>query len=107
LVQVETELDLSRGKEHELIKEIRRLEKRNKDLMDQINEEQTKLFTLTEAYDKIQDKMKKYKGQVDGAEEIANNNLAKCKRLQRELEDAEERAESMARSYTRASSMSR
>lgn len=34
-------------------------------------------------------------------------NISKCKRLQRELEDAEDRAESIARTFMRASSISR
>lgn len=67
LVQLETELELEKCKEQEFIKEIRRLEKRNKELMDQVNDEQLKLLSLTDAYDKIQDKMKKYKGQIEGA----------------------------------------
>lgn len=67
LVQLETELEMEKCKEQEFIKEIRRLEKRNKELMDQVNDEQLKLLSLTDAYDKIQDKMKKYKGQIEGA----------------------------------------
>lgn len=58
---------MEKCKEQEFIKEIRRLEKRNKELMDQVNDEQLKLLSLTDAYDKIQDKMKKYKGQIEGA----------------------------------------
>jgi uncharacterized coiled-coil DUF342 family protein len=58
---------LEKAKEQEYIKEIRRLEKRNKDLLDQIADEQLKLMTLTGAYDKLQVKMKTYKGQIEGA----------------------------------------
>jgi chromosome segregation ATPase len=65
--QLEAELDLEKAKEQEYIKEIRRLEKRNKDLLDQIADEQLKLMTLTDAYDKLQVKMKTYKGQIEGA----------------------------------------
>ena len=49
------------------MKEVRRVEKRNKELMDQVGEEQSKLIALTDAYDKLQDKMRKYKGQIEGA----------------------------------------
>ena len=63
--QLEAELDLEKAKEQEYIKEIRRLEKRNKDLLDQIADEQLKLMTLTDAYDKLQMKMKVYKGQIE------------------------------------------
>ena len=65
--QLEAELDLEKAKEQEYIKEIRRLEKRNKDLVDQITDEQLKLMALTDAYDKLQIKMKVYKGQIEGA----------------------------------------
>lgn len=49
------------------MKEVRRLEARNKQLLDQVGEEQAKLISLTEAYDKTQEKMKRYKGQIEGA----------------------------------------
>lgn len=104
---METELDLERAKEQELTKELRRLEKRNKELMDQVGDEQAKLIAMTDAYDKIHDKMKKYKGQIELSEEQAAANSSKCKRLQRELEDAEERAESIARTFIRGTSVSR
>ena len=58
---------MEKAKEQEYVKEIRRLEKRNKDLLDQIGDEQLKLMTLTDAYDKLQVKMKAYKGQIEGA----------------------------------------
>lgn len=107
LAQLETELDLERVKEQELNKELRRLEKRNKELMDQVGDEQAKLIAMTDAYDKIHEKMKKYKGQIEFSEEQAAANSSKCKRLQRELEDAEERAESIARTFIRGTSVSR
>lgn len=104
---LEAELDLEKAKEQEYLKEIRRLEKRNKDLMDQISDEQLKLMTLTDAYDKLQIKMKTYKGQIEGAEEQAAANISKCKRLQRELEDAEDRAEHITKNFLRSGSVSR
>ncbi|CAF0735017.1 unnamed protein product [Brachionus calyciflorus] len=107
LAQLETELDLERAKEQEMAKELRRLEKRNKDLLDQIGDEQAKLMAMTDAYDKIHDKMKKFKGQIELSEEQAAANSSKCKRLQKELEDAEERAESIARTFARGSSVQR
>jgi hypothetical protein len=67
MIQLENELDFERAKEQEFIKELRRVEKRNKELQDQVVEEQTKLYTITDAYEKQQEKMKKYKGQIEGA----------------------------------------
>lgn len=60
-------MDLLKTREQELLKEVRRLEQRNKQLLDQVGEEQAKLISLTEAYDKTQEKMKRYKGQIEGA----------------------------------------
>jgi hypothetical protein len=107
LVQLEAELDLEKCKEQEFIKELRRLEKRNKDLIEQNGEEQARLLSLGDAYEKLQDKMRKYKGQIEGAEELAAENLSKYKKLQRELEDAEDRAENMAKQFIRAASVNR
>lgn len=66
-MQLETETDLLKTREQDLLKEVRRLEQRNKQLLDQVGEEQAKLISLTEAYDKTQEKMKRYKGQIEGA----------------------------------------
>ena len=63
---MENEYEIEKSKEPEYLKEIRRLEKRNKDLADQMNEDQNRLMIITEAYEKLQDKMKKYKGQIEG-----------------------------------------
>jgi myosin protein heavy chain len=107
LNQLESDLDLEKAKEQEYIKEIRRLEKRNKDLLDQIGDEQLKLMTLNDAYEKLQIKMKAYKSQIEGAEELAASNISKCKRLQRELEDAEDRAEHITKNFLRSGSVAR
>lgn len=73
-MQLETETDLLKTREQDLLKEVRRLEQRNKQLLDQVGEEQAKLISLTEAYDKTQDKMKRYKGQIEGAVSKPPNN---------------------------------
>merc|ERR1712047_130462 len=48
---------------------------------------------LQDMVDKLQNKIKTYKRQVEEAEEIAAINLAKYRKVQQELEDAEERAD--------------
>ena len=77
--------------------------------MDQVNEDQNKLITLTNAYEKLYEKAKKYKQQIEKAEEQVAINASKSKRLQRELEDAEDRAESVTKSilHSRRSSVSK
>merc|ERR1712127_593673 len=48
---------------------------------------------LQDMIEKLQNKMKVYKRQVEEAEEIAAVNLAKFRKVQHELTDAEERAD--------------
>jgi chromosome segregation ATPase len=48
---------------------------------------------LEKVVEKLQNKLKVYKRQVEEAEEIAAVNLAKFRKVQHELEDAEERAD--------------
>merc|ERR1712110_203813 len=43
--------------------------------------------------DKLQVKVKTYKRQAEEAEEVANQNLSKYRKLQHELDEAEERAD--------------
>ncbi len=96
--QIEEELEIERSKEQEFMKEIRQMEMHNKKLVDQLNDDRTKLITLTDAYEKLYEKAKKYKAQIEHAEEQVAINASKSKRLQRELEDAEDRAESVTKS---------
>ena len=44
-------------------------------------------------YSKLQVKVKTYKRQAEEAEEVANSNLSKYRKLQHELDEAEERAD--------------
>lgn len=97
--QIEDELEMEKSKESEYMKELRNMEMHNKKLVDQLNEDQSKLITLTDAYEKLYEKTKKYKAQIEQAEEQVAINASKSKRLQRELEDAEDRAESVTKSF--------
>ena len=47
---------------------------------------------MQELVDKLQNKVKSYKKQIEEAEEIAALNLAKFRKAQQELEETEERA---------------
>jgi myosin heavy chain 1/2/3/4/8/13/7B/15 len=104
---LESDLELEKCKSQEFIKEIRRLEKRSKELVTQVEEEQQKVLSLTESHEKLQEKMRKYRGQIEGAEGQVAINLSRCRRLQRELEDAEERAETMSKTLLRSGSVFR
>lgn len=48
---------------------------------------------MQDLVDKLQQKIKTYKRQIEEAEEIAALNLAKFRKAQQELEEADERAE--------------
>lgn len=98
LAQIEEELEMERSKEAGFINELRQMEMHNKKLVDQLNDDQNKLITLTDAYEKLYEKAKKYKAQIETAEEQVAINATKSKRLQRELEDAEDRAQSVTKS---------
>ena len=56
-------------------------------------EDKKNLTRLQDLVEKLQIKVKTYKKQAEEAEEVANTNLSKYRRLQHELEESEERAE--------------
>ena len=62
--------------------------------MDLLQEEDHKNHErMQELVDKLQNKVKTYKKQIEEAEEIAALNLAKFRKVQSDLEQAEERAD--------------
>ena len=71
LTQLESEIELERARYQELLKELRRYEKRVKDLLAQTDEEQAKVLSLTDSLSKVNDKMRIYKSQIESAESSA------------------------------------
>lgn len=61
--------------------------------MAQAEEDRKNHERMQDLVDKLQQKIKTYKRQIEEAEEIAALNLAKFRKVQQELEDAEERAD--------------
>ncbi|XP_038550431.1 myosin-7, partial [Micropterus salmoides] len=59
----------------------------------QTEEDRKNLARLQDLVDKLQLKVKSYKRASEEAEEQANNNLTKFRKLQHELDEAEERAD--------------
>uniref|UniRef100_K7FJT1 Myosin motor domain-containing protein n=1 Tax=Pelodiscus sinensis TaxID=13735 RepID=K7FJT1_PELSI len=59
----------------------------------QTEEDKKNLLRLQDLVDKLQMKVKAYKRQAEEAEEQANTNLAKFRKVQHELDEAEERAD--------------
>ena len=75
------------------MKEVRKNDRRLKELAFQTEEDRKNQARLQDLVEKLQNKLKVYKRQVEEAEEIAALNLGKFRKVQHELEDAEERAD--------------
>ena len=71
---------------------MRKNDRRLKELAFQTEEDRKNQARLQDLVDKLQNKLKVYKRQVEEAEEIAAINLGKFRKAQHDLEDAEERA---------------
>merc|ERR1712024_78032 len=71
----------------------RRTDRRIKELSFSQGEDHKNHERMQELVDKLQNKVKTYKKQIEEAEEIAALNLAKFRKVQTELEQSEERAD--------------
>ena len=82
--------------QHRLVegqKAQRKCERRMKELLFSQEEDCKNHERMQELVDKLQSKVKAYKRQIEEAEEIAALNLAKFRKVQGDLEGAEERAD--------------
>lgn len=88
------EYDLEAEQKHhqDTIKEVRKNDRKLKELIFQAEEEKKSQTRLQALIENLQGKLKVYKRQVEEAEEIAAINLAKFRKVQHDLEDAEDRA---------------
>merc|ERR1712152_111786 len=64
-----------------------------KELVLQSEEDRKNIIILQESLDKLNEKIKMYKRQLEEQEGISNANIMRVKKFQRELECAEHRAE--------------
>merc|ERR1712226_1225177 len=64
-----------------------------KELLLQSEEDRKNILILQESLEKLNEKIKMYKRQMEEQESISNSNIMRVKKLQRELELAESRAE--------------
>merc|ERR1719273_933207 len=64
-----------------------------KELILQSEEDRKNILILQESLDKLNEKIKMYKRQLEEQESISNSNIMRVKKFQRELENAEGRAE--------------
>uniref|UniRef100_A0A6G1S6V3 Myosin heavy chain, muscle n=1 Tax=Aceria tosichella TaxID=561515 RepID=A0A6G1S6V3_9ACAR len=91
--ELEQELDGEQRRHADAAKNLRKTDRRVKELQFQAEEDRKNQERMQDLVDKLQQKLKTYKRQIEEAEEIAALNLAKYRKAQQELEDAEERAD--------------
>ncbi|XP_075997481.1 myosin, heavy chain 7B, cardiac muscle, beta a [Genypterus blacodes] len=91
--EVENELESEQKKSQEYQKGVRKYERRIKELSYQAEEDKKNLVRLQGLIDKLQAKVKSFKRQTEEAEEHANTHLTNYRKVQHELDDAEERAD--------------
>jgi len=90
---LEMELDQEKRCHSETTKVLRKKERHTKELMLASDEDRNNLHVLQEQIDKMQQKCNLYKRQLEEQEANSTGNLTRVRRFQRELEAAEERAE--------------
>uniref|UniRef100_A0A1Q3G4C2 Putative myosin class i heavy chain n=1 Tax=Culex tarsalis TaxID=7177 RepID=A0A1Q3G4C2_CULTA len=90
--ELEVALDSEQSKHADAQKNLRKAERRVKELAFQAEEDRKNHERTQDLVDKLQQKSTTYKKQIEEAEEIAALNLAKFRKAQLELEEAEERA---------------
>nr|XP_033816796.1 myosin-1B [Geotrypetes seraphini] len=91
--ELENEVDSEQKRSAEAIKGVRKYERRVKELTYQSEEDRKNILRLQDLVDKLQLKVKAYKRQSEESEELSNSNLSKYRKIQHELEEAEERAD--------------
>ncbi|XP_053174096.1 myosin-7B-like [Scomber japonicus] len=90
---LQTELMVEQKKSEEYQKGVRRYERRVKELTYQSEEDKKTLLRMQELIDKLQTKVKTYKRQAESAEEQVSCGSVRFRKIQHELDDAEERAD--------------
>merc|ERR1712029_530641 len=90
--ELEMELGTTQAHTGEFMKGYQRSERKVKELMFTQDENTKNQERMSELANKLQQKIKTYKQQIEEAEEIAALNLAKFRKAQQELEETEDRA---------------
>merc|ERR1719430_223710 len=108
--ELESELDAENRRMADAQKNLRRSERRIKELTFASDEDRKNHERMQGLIDNLQGKIKTYKKQLEEAEEIAALNLAKFRKVMGSLGDAEERADineqALAKSRARGRSAS-
>jgi len=91
---LESELGTCQVRSSETHKGALRADRKIKELQFTQEEEQKNFERMTDLVEKLQNKTRTYKKQIEDAEEIAALNLAKFRKAQQQLEEAEDRSSS-------------
>jgi len=91
---MELELDEERRRHAETTKILRKKERTIKEVMIQGEEDHKNVTLLQDSVEKLTQKLNCYKRQLQEQEGMSSQNLSRVRRFQRELEAAEDRAES-------------
>ena len=104
IIELEGELEMEQRHHQETLKEVKKNDRRLKDLTIQSDEDRKNQNRLLELNEKLQNKMKFFKRQVEETEEIAASNLGKFRKAQQELETVEtaQTARALSRAHSRA-----
>ncbi|XP_017374509.1 myosin-9 isoform X6 [Cebus imitator] len=97
IAQLEEQLDNETKERQAACKQVRRTEKKLKDMLLQVDDERRNAEQYKDQADKASTRLKQLKRQLEEAEEEAQRANASRRKLQRELEDATETADAMNR----------
>jgi myosin heavy chain 6/7 len=105
--ELESELDAESRRMSDAQKNLRKSERKMKELAYQQDEDRKNHERMQGLIDQLQGKIKSYKKQIEEAEEIAALNLAKFKQAQTNVSDATERADVNEQALAKAKARSR
>merc|ERR1712108_32379 len=108
--ELESEVDAENRRLADAAKNLRKSERRIKEMTYAADEDRKNHERMQALVDQLQAKIKTFKKQIEEAEEIAALNLAKFRKVQGNLSEAEERADlsetALAKTRTRGRSAS-
>merc|ERR1739846_307174 len=91
--ELESEVDAEQRRMGDATKNLRKSERRIKEMSYAADEDRKNQDRMSSLVGDLQGKIKSYKKQIEGAEEIAALNLAKFRQAQAQLGESEERAD--------------
>merc|ERR1711970_76126 len=93
IIELEEFLSKEKAMHVETTTHLHKKETSVKELLLQSEEDRKNILILQESLEKLNERIKMYKKQLEEQEQISNSNIMRVKKFQRELEAAESRAE--------------